>query len=270
MKKKDDAYYPSPYALSKYWQYGRYMIEYMKYGDWSSIRSSLKYVLKGEPESRERQVKSKLGRFIIRRGSTDFQFINYAYEKLIREYLRNEIVSFDVFIDVGACIGEYCVWLGQMGKECFAFEPVPKNYEALVKNLELNNILDKVNHFNLGLGASDEKLLFEVMGTVTGSSRANPNLKSGGVYVPIKKLDDILNQNVISDDSRVIIKLDVEGMELDVLRGATNFLKRVSNLRLIYEHTFSGADNIQAYLKDTGSDYTFKRLDPYNLLATKN
>ena len=268
MKKKDDAYYPSPYAFNKYWQYGRYMVEYMKYGDWSSIISSLKYVLTGKPESRQREVRSKMGRFMIRQGSTDFQFVNYAYEKLIREYLRKEKDTFDAFIDVGACIGEYCVWLAKLEKSCYAFEPVPKNYEALVENLKLNEVADKVHHFNLGLGASEEKILFEVMDTVTGSSRANPNLKSGGIHVPIKRLDDVLTEKIIHNDTRVIMKMDVEGMELQVLQGAVSLLQRIPDSRLIYEHTFSGADNIREFLQSFG-DYSYTRLDEYNVLASK-
>ena len=209
-----------------------------------------------------------MGQFIIRKGSTDFQFVNYAYEKLIREYLRKNLNSFDVFIDVGACIGEYCIWLANKGKTCYAFEPVPKNYDALKRNVELNNVQSSIHDFNLGLGSSDEKLLFEVMDTVTGSSRANPNLKSGGVYVPIKRMDDVLPVDVLDGKSRVVMKMDVEGMEIEVLKGASDFLSRIDDLRIIYEHTFAGDNSIKSYLLDI-SEFSFTQLDEYNIMAKK-
>ncbi|MGJ3234265.1 FkbM family methyltransferase [Marivirga sp.] len=266
--KKDDAYYPSAFAANKYFQYFRYLIEFAKYNDWASIKSSFRLVLMGSAEKKQRIAKSRLGNFLIREGTTDFQFINYAYERKIRNYLKTNINSFDVFIDIGACIGEYCVWLAQHNKECYAFEPVPKNYIALEENINLNNVKNKVKTYPYGLGEKEEEVLFEVMDSVTGSSHINRNNNISGEKIKIKELNNILPESEINSEKRIILKMDVEGMEVDVLNGGHKFIERIKNLRVIYEHSFSGADEIKNKLLKLGN-FEFKHLDEYNMMATK-
>lgn len=266
--KKDNAYYPSAFAANKYLQYLRYLIEFAKYNDWASIKSSFRLVLKGTAEKEKRIANSRLGKFLIRQGTTDFQFINYAYERKIRNYLKNNIDSFDSFIDIGACIGEYCIWLAKQDKDCYAFEPVSKNYQALEENIELNSVQSKVKSFNYGLGEKEEEVLFEVMDTVTGSSHISRDNSTQGETIKIKKLDAILSESELSNDKRVILKMDVEGMEVDVLKGGSNLIRRLSDLRIIYEHSFSGADEIKNKLLTLG-EFEFKHLDEFNVMATK-
>lgn len=266
--KRDNAYYPSAFAGNKYFQYLRYLMEYARYNDWASIKSSFQLVLNGSTEKRKRVAESRLGKFFIRPGTTDFQFINYAYERKIRNYLKQNLSSFNVFIDVGACIGEYCIWLAKKGKRCYAFEPVPKNFDALKENAALNNVLEYLKAYPYGLGEKDEEVVFEVMETVTGSSHICRDNNKKGEKISIKRLDDLLNINKIQNSTPVIMKMDVEGMEVEVLKGAKDFVNRIQNLRIIYEHSFSGNEKIKAILLSAGNfDFTF--LDKYNIMAIK-
>ncbi len=265
--KKDDAYYPSATRISKYYQYLQYIIEYMKFDDWKSIMSSLKFVLTNEAEHENRYAKSKLGKFLIRKGTTDFQFINYAYEKEIRNYLLKNIDTYDTYVDVGACIGEYCVWLGSLGKKVYAFEPVKANYNGLIENVSINNLDDIINTYNVGLGKEEAMVHFDIYSTVTGSSHISEN-QTNKANVKIEVLDKLLDSSQIANDRKIIMKLDVEGMEVDVLRGARNFLQRVAYIGVIYEHSFAGADEIKNFLETTG-EYTYQTLDKYNTIAIR-
>ena len=105
-----------------------YFIEYLVYGDVSSIISSLKYILFGSVPKRDRIVRSRLGKYRCRALTNDFQYVNFAHEKLIKKFILQKSDWLTHFIDIGSCMGEYCVWLAPMGVKCIAFEPVEDNY----------------------------------------------------------------------------------------------------------------------------------------------
>lgn len=263
---KDHAYYPSWRNLSKYGQYLSYFGEYIRYNDWNSLAASLKLVLFNKPPGKTWQATSAMGRFRIRKGTTDFQFINYAYEKRVRNYLREQVAAkaIDSFIDIGACIGEYDVWLAGLGVPCIAFEPV--NYKAVEENLRLNQLEDKVKLYAAGLGSRKEKVKFVVMGTVTGSSHVDRDNKDGG-NIPIERLDDLVPHLGLDLRGRIIVKLDVEGMETEVLEGARNFIRDTSDLRIIFER-YEGDNTVNDKLSSI-ANFGFTRIDQYNYLATK-
>ena len=102
-------YKPSLSDPAKYMVYLDYLKEYLACKDFKSLGASLKYVFTHKLPSEDFETKSRMGSFHIRKQTTDFQFINYAYERKVKEYMEKNLDSFDVFIDAGACIGEYCV-----------------------------------------------------------------------------------------------------------------------------------------------------------------
>ena len=263
---KDQAYYPSWKNLSKYGQYLSYFKEYIRFYDWNSLKASLKLVLLNKPSSKEWKAKSAMGLFRIRSGTTDFQFINYAYEKRVRDFLKQEVAEhrLDGFIDIGACIGEYDIWLAGMGVPCVAFEPV--NYKAVQENIRLNNVADKVKLFSCGLGSRQEKVNFNIMSTVTGSSYIDRDSNDEG-NIPIEKLDELIPELGLDLKGQLVVKLDVEGMETEVLEGARNFIAQATNLRIIFER-YEGDNTVNDKLSSL-ADFTFERLDQFNYLAIK-
>lgn len=262
---KDNAYYPSVLNTSKYAKYLNYLMEYVRYNDWNSLWASLRFMLFHTPTRRKWTATSALGKFVIRSGTTDFQFINYAYEKKIREFMRKEVLAgnFDTFIDVGACIGEYDVWLAKQGVQCVAFEPV--NHAAARENIVLNNLEDKIKLFDCGLGAKAEKVTFNVMGTVTSSSHINREQGEGNIS--IMPFEVLLPEMHLNEQSKIIIKLDVEGMEVEVLDGMREFVTRVPHLRVIFER-FGDDESIHRKLGELGN-FRFENLDDHNILAVK-
>ena len=139
-----------------------------------------------------------------------------------------------MFIDAGACIGEYCVWLAKNGKRCIAIEPV--NFDAVRKNVSLNRLEDKVKVFACGLGSKKDRVYFNIPTGLPSSSYID---KDSGKEpnVDIETLDFIfLCQFGIAPTDRVLMKMDVEGMEPELIEGARNFIAGHKNLTLIYEH----------------------------------
>lgn len=262
---KDNAYYPSIRNVGKYQKYISYFWEYARYSDWRSIQAAFRYLLFNKPPQKAWTSRSEFGTFRLRQGTNDFQFINYAYEKEVHDYIKQNLGSIDVFIDVGACIGEYCVWIGAHGKQCYAFEPV--NHEACATNIALNNVGKQVTLFPCGLGSREEMVSFDVKAVVTSSSTIDRS-GSGQHNISISTLDKMMANSGIRPEDRIVMKLDIEGMELEMLEGSRDFITRYPNIEIIYEHTFSGSNAIADKLSEYGN-FQFRLLDEVNMLAEK-
>ena len=120
----------------------------------------------------------------------------------------------------------------------FAFEPSPRERRALLRHVRINRCRN-VSIEALALGGEEGNAsLFVVQGEQTGcNSLRTPAPDVPGEFIPtpvhIVRLDDWLDAQKIE---RVdFIKLDVEGGELEVLRGAEDLLKRRPRLLILAE-----------------------------------
>jgi FkbM family methyltransferase len=205
-----------------------------------------------------------MGKFLVRKGTTDFQYINYAYEREIKKYIEQNLGSFDVFIDIGACIGEYSIWLAGLGKKCIAIEPV--NYKAVFKNIELSRQGNRIKVFTCGLGSKKEHVYFQVLAENTGASYRDKDAKEEP-NVHIETFDSLIDQFDIKDSDRVLIKLDAEGMEPEVFAGAKEFIRRQKHLTFIYEQFQGDTSNDKAL--SAIADFDIRDIDIANRIAVK-
>lgn len=124
----------------------------------------------------------------------------------------------DLFLDVGANVGTYTVLAsGVCGASTFAFEPDPNTASRLRRNIELNSLGDRVEVYECALGAERGNAPFTV-----GLDTVNRIASSGGSgtrSVRMETLDDI-----VRDAPPAMMKIDVEGWELEVLSGAGRVL----------------------------------------------
>lgn len=137
----------------------------------------------------------------------------------------------DVFIDVGANIGVFTLLMAQQvpqGK-VIAFEPSPVNYASIVENTKLNQ-LDNVIALNCGLSDTPGELPLYVADEEQTQTNCNATLLKGGVFthlagmVELRVLDEVLpTLNIERVD---LMKIDTEGAELQVLRGARQTLEQ--------------------------------------------
>jgi FkbM family methyltransferase len=132
-------------------------------------------------------------------------------------------------LDIGAHKGLYSLIssfkIGSSGR-VYAFEPSPRERKRLNQHIRLNRCRN-VSVFDFALGESEGNAdLFVVQGTETGcNSLRLPDVAQPvrSVRVPVKVLDEVLREQEISAID--FIKLDVEGAELGVLKGATQLLR---------------------------------------------
>lgn len=130
----------------------------------------------------------------------------------------------EVFLDVGAYTGLFALAVARCnpGIHCYAYEIVPENFQILVANVIANNLVVRVHPQLHGVGAELGAIRVPVTfgAGVLASSVALDSKSDGGVEIPVSSLDD-LHQGEIK---KVVIKIDVEGFEYDVLRGAVGML----------------------------------------------
>ena len=133
----------------------------------------------------------------------------------------------DVVVDCGANHGFsttlFSRWTGAKGI-VHAFEPYPPNIEILRKNLELNQVQNVELHaIALGAEKGTAHLSRHPNATIHRNATADQGLESA----PLRRLDDELAETRVD-----FLKVDVEGFELEVLKGATRILKGHPRLAL--------------------------------------
>jgi FkbM family methyltransferase len=130
----------------------------------------------------------------------------------------------EVFIDVGANIGLYALLAATLHKRVVALEPHPGNLRCLLEGVAHNRV-DGVEVLPVAVGRS--------MGVATlhgGGEGASLLAGWGGIAsnysqrTPVTTLDEVLGGRF--EGRKLLVKIDVEGAELDVLRGAAGLLAR--------------------------------------------
>ncbi len=132
----------------------------------------------------------------------------------------------DVVLDVGANVGAYTLLFGQWvkpGGRVYAFEPAPDAFAGLVRHVELNGLTDVVTFVRAAAGERSGKVRI-VSDGIAGTNRvAFAADDAGGEEVRAVSLDDFCGREGITP---ALVKIDVEGWELEVLRGARETLRR--------------------------------------------
>jgi FkbM family methyltransferase len=245
-----------------------YLYEYLRHFDFGSVVASIRFVLSGKSHSNNRIIRTSIGKFACRKNTNDFQFANYFYEWSVKSYFINKLNHCDVFIDVGACIGDYSILAAKKGLRCFAFEPVKASFEALQTNIRLNHLEEKIVAFPFGLSNSNEPIPFTLNNSNTGASHKSKSGDSVDCSVEMRTFDSVFHDLSISETDRVLIKLDVEGMEPEAIKGSANFLKTHPSHTLIIEDKHSTVVSIIKSLGKPGS-YNFGKIDEFNIFAEK-
>ena len=166
-----------------------------------------------------------------------------------------------VFIDIGANIGQTSMnlskKLGKIAHKIYAFEPIPSTYEKLKYNILLNNF-SSIEIFNIALGNEEDIMKMEMScPTNSGGFKMTPKnsiIKNEWVQVLQKKLDDFYKL----DNPIQFIKIDVEGYEIEVLKGAEQIIKKYTPVMVIelndlnLKRQNSSAKELVSYVKELG------------------
>jgi FkbM family methyltransferase len=149
-----------------------------------------------------------------------------AAERIKLAWLERLSKNADLFIDIGAYAG-ICSLIAARSNprlKAVAYEIVPENYLLLVRNIVQNDLVGRIDARLRGLGeaASAIKLPAGFGGASYMSSISLGSDFATGVSIPVVPLDEDLGL----DAARLLIKIDVEGFEYQVLRGARGLVEK--------------------------------------------
>jgi len=164
-----------------------------------------------------------------------------AHEPLLTRYLVEHIRlgPRDVALDIGANLGWYSVLLDRLsspGARILAFEPDPESFRLLNVNLQLNSV-SSVTSLNIALGeipGSAELRRYNSNNNGCHTLFAGGNSEGGVVSVPVDTAARIWEAEHLGERPLKFMKIDVEGYEYFVLKGAAGLLKRCECVVLEY------------------------------------
>lgn len=223
----------------------------------------------------------KLNKLIYTMSLHGLGILNYKTDKQSGEdyFLRNEIKKLKghIILDVGANIGDYCSFIKQKDQayDVYAFEPHPKTYQQLVKNIQGLAI----KTFNVGIGATASSLVLYDYASNDGSEHASlykgvieeiHKGKAVSYNVKVISLDEFVFQHKI--DKVALLKIDTEGNEFEVLKGAEGLLE-AGKIEMIH-FEFNEMNVIsRVFFKDIWDflpNYNFYRMLPDGLVHVRN
>ena len=145
------------------------------------------------------------------------------------ELMKKIIRKDDIVLDIGANLGWYTAHIAKRIpiKHCYAFEPVPSIFKKLERHCAVNQVTNKVTLNNCALGDKDGTIELHTFPDLPhGHSSISTLGKTNYVTstAPIVMLDNYIAENNL--DKIDFIKMDVEGAEMLVLKGAKNLLQR--------------------------------------------
>lgn len=167
----------------------------------------------------------------------------------------------DYVIDGGGCWGDTPLYfahrVGDQGK-VYAFEFNSENLEILNKNLNLNPaLLKRIEVVPRALwGTSNEVIRYSANGPATSLAQAMENDGQGSLQVTTVSIDDFVRERKLPKVD--FIKMDIEGAELNALKGAEETLRLFRpNLAISIYHRDVDFVEIPEYLKNLGLRYEF-------------
>ncbi|BAO30559.1 FkbM family methyltransferase [Sulfuritalea hydrogenivorans] len=155
------------------------------------------------------------------------QFSYGGYEAEETRLMASVVAAGSTVIDVGANFGWHAIHLsrrvGDSGK-VLAFEPIPATYAELTENVALN-ACNNLKSFSFALGNEARTISMYLPGTDMGAGAASQFLDTGDrVEVSMLRLDDVLDREGVEHVD--FIKADIEGGELNFLRGTERLINR--------------------------------------------
>jgi FkbM family methyltransferase len=182
--------------------------------------------------------------------------VSRYYPANYEPYTQDFILKYGqgVCVDVGAHIGLYTVLMARKADRVIAIEPALDNFKLLEKTLEINN-LSNVELVRKVVWENNEFVDFHLADAPHSVANSVSPIGSS-VTMPAMTLDSL--------ETRVYFcKIDAEGAELRVLKGARTMLKSLSYLHLAIHprQMFSLGDEVQqllALLKEYSPQYRFK------------
>lgn len=200
-------------------------------------------VLEKQASVHLRQKKPQLAVFTFDHGANIINLDGHyeaAELECIAAWLKKFNLNRGVAIDVGANIGNHTLYFRNLFSKVFAFEPDPLHFQLLRFNTRGS---DGIICYNFGLSYKTACVPFTHENTRIVSG---VNAIGADITIDVKALDDLPE---ISESHINLIKIDVEGHELQVLNGARKTIERNSPIILFEQHADEFKDDTSSVIE---------------------
>lgn len=174
--------------------------------------------------------------------SPKYRWVPETYEPTVCAWVKERLKPGDVIFDVGAQLGVYALlgarWVAPGGR-VFAFEPGPETVSALRRHVKLNDAEKIVEVVPAACGASPGTATMFTVGTHDHNtlSPAALGLKDPqAVEVQVVTLDAFSKERGIRPH---LVKIDTEGWELHILRGAVDLVEQEDIFFVVEMHPYA-------------------------------
>jgi FkbM family methyltransferase len=175
----------------------------------------------------------------------------------------------DSLIDIGANIGMFSLyWLSKCSiATCISCEPFTTNKELLIENLELNNFSNRATVIDLPISSNSELGSYEILDLRPGASSFQFSTASTVIHESANTIRSITIDDLLKNiNKQHILKIDTDGADFDVLKGAVNSLRSGSISSVLIESDEKQQIEINKYLTGFGfkEDDKFNGLNPHS------
>jgi len=179
--------------------------------------------------------------------------------------LRRLATPDTIFLDIGAHIGSYSICLMDKVKKIIAFEPFPQIAQRCRMNFIYNNV-PVGNVEQIGISAINGNVRFTTDKGETENHIATS--RKNTITIKSSTLDTYVKRKKMSKRNSYLIKIDVEGGEIEVVKGAMQFFRDYAIDAIVYESFGKQAVQMENLLKSIG--FTIRNISEHNYYATKN
>jgi FkbM family methyltransferase len=171
---------------------------------------------------------------------------SYQYEDELELLFRHSAGVDYTLLDCGANYGYWSVLVSSApfgSHKAIAIEPSSDNFAKLANNARVNG--NRFEMMQCAIGAA--KGTARLSGTKHEAFSIAGDGNSGGEQVPVIALDDLIDDGRISVDGKYLIKLDVEGVEIDAIKGGARLL-RCDSVIICEEHGNDPDHTVSRYI----------------------
>lgn len=187
----------------------------------------------------------------------------HLYEADVSNFMLRTINKSDTVVDIGANVGFYTMLLSSLTKETgkvIAFEPSEKNVAQIKENQSINGFTNIDIRQKLLGNKNSKEVYYHFSNTDSGTSYARENIPDDKREYE-KKVVFTLDEELKNISAIKLVKIDVEGFEVKVLKGAQDLLSSnrvrywvVEYIPTTYAEAGESIDTLREYMKQFNLD----------------
>jgi FkbM family methyltransferase len=192
----------------------------------------------------------KINNFKLKLPTKYFRLFPKTYEPTSFEFFKKHAKPGSTILDIGAHIGLYSIFFYKITKgKIFSFEPTPSTVEVLKKTIQVNNAEKNVTVVQAAVAETSGVATFYSNDLDASQSNSLVDLelsdssnRKGAYQVNVLSVDQFRTQEKLKID---VLKIDAEGVELDVLKGAKETFLQDRPVAVLGLHPFAYQNRAQ-------------------------